>query len=435
MASAEVRLQKYLSAAGIASRRQAETLIVAGRVTVNGVPATELGTKVDPKRDKVDVDGVQIRVKAFVYLLMNKPRGSVCSERDPEGRPRVHDLLPKGLPRLFTVGRLDWDTEGLLLFTNDGDLAKALTDPQKAVPRVYQVKIQGDADPNIVRRFIEGVRLETGFRTASAPTELIKRTDTNAWYEVVLAEGKNRQIRKMVEACGRRVLKLRRVAYGPVHLGTLPVEKCRPLTEEEIYGLHSAVGLRSARNEGDASVEAIFGSPAKKASTRKPAALDGAPRSASSDDEAERPRPRRAPARGRTLDAPPTTRRTPDRGKNLDAPPSTRRAPARVKDEAAPPKARRAPVRTTDDAAPRKKNQRSQGRPKNVDAPPPVRRAPARDGAAAPASEGRTRTGARARYTENKVAPSRNRGPGSSDSGGKTGRSSRGSRGAPTKRR
>ncbi len=245
-----IRLQKFLSGAGLTSRRKGEEMIAAGRVTVNGQVVTELGTRVNPLKDNVAVDGARVRMGAPVYVLMHKPKGTVCSERDPEGRARVHDLLPKGLPRVFTVGRLDWDTEGLLLFTNDGDLAKALMDPVQHVPRVYRVKIQGQPDPHLVRRFNEGVRLPSGYRTRSAPIELVQRTDTNAWYEVVLSEGKNRQIHRMVEACGRRVLKLVRVAYGTVRIGTLPPGKCRMLTPEEVAGLEEAVGLQRGRFAG-----------------------------------------------------------------------------------------------------------------------------------------------------------------------------------------
>ena len=244
----QMRLQRFLSAAGIASRRKAEIWIVDGRVTLNGQTVTELGTKVDPERDRVEVDGEHIQMpEAPLYYLLHKPPGPVCTESDPEGRPRVHELLPQGLPRLFTVGRLDWDTEGILLFTNDGELAKALTDPKIAVPRIYEVKIQGPPDLHLVRRFNEGVRLDDGRMTRPAPTDIIRRTKTNFWISMVLTEGKNRQIHRMTQACGRRVLKLHRVNYGGIVLTGLRLGQCRPLRQQEVDLLVDAAGLKRAR--------------------------------------------------------------------------------------------------------------------------------------------------------------------------------------------
>ena len=265
--STGVRLQKFLASAGIASRRQAELLISGSRISVNGAVITELGTRVDPVSDSVEVDGVRVRQQEPVYLIMNKPKGTVCTERDPDGRPRVIDLLPKGLPRAFSIGRLDWDTEGLLLFTNDGELAKALLDPQRHVPRIYRVKIQGPVDQHLLRRFNEGVRLPDGYRTKPSPIEVVSRTDTNAWYEVVLSEGKNRQIHRMVEACGHRVLKLVRLSYGPVQLGTLPLGRCRILTDGEVDALESAAGVRRER-----IAQAIVAAKREAEGRRKPAA-------------------------------------------------------------------------------------------------------------------------------------------------------------------
>ena len=247
---AEMRLQKFLSQAGIASRRKAEEHMLGGRVMVNGKTCRELGTKVDPAVDKIEVDGARVKLPSRAsYLVMCKPKGTICTERDPEGRPTVYKLLPKDLPRMFTVGRLDWDTEGLLLFTTDGELAHALTDPSTAVPRVYQVKIQGKADPHLLRRFNEGVKLDDGRRTKPSPTELMSETETNAWYEVILTEGMNRQIHRMAMACGRRVLKIRRVQYGPIELGPLRDGAVRPLNDWEIGALVVAGGLKQQRKD------------------------------------------------------------------------------------------------------------------------------------------------------------------------------------------
>ncbi|MEC8025652.1 MAG: pseudouridine synthase [Myxococcota bacterium] len=264
----QMRLQRFLSAAGVASRRKAEIWIVEGRVTVNGQTVTELGTKVNSDKDRVEVDGEHIRMPdAPLYYLLHKPPGTVCTESDPEGRPRVHELLPPGLPRLFTVGRLDWDTEGILLFTNDGKLAKALTDPKIAVPRIYEVKIQGAPDPHLVRRFNEGVRLDDGRMTRPSPTEIIRRTKTNFWISMVLTEGKNRQIHRMTQACGRRVLKLHRVNYGGIVLTGLRTGQCRPLALHEVEMLVAAAGLKRTRR-ANARVQKMRAAEDRRASNR-----------------------------------------------------------------------------------------------------------------------------------------------------------------------
>jgi len=237
-----VRLQKFLSAAGVASRRKSETLIVNGRISVNGKTVTELGTKVHPRNDVICVDGQRVKAPNHpIYLLMHKPIATVCTEDDPQRRDTVHDLLPPGMPRLFSVGRLDYKTEGALLFTTNGNLADALTRPSSGVPKIYEVKIQGVVDEHLLRRFNEGIRLDDGHRTKPAPIEVIKRTKTNAWYEVVLTEGKNRQIHRMAEACGKQVLKLKRTAFGPVRLGHLKPGECRELTGHEVAQLKAAV--------------------------------------------------------------------------------------------------------------------------------------------------------------------------------------------------
>jgi 23S rRNA pseudouridine2605 synthase len=245
-----VRLQKFLAGAGIASRRKAEAIILEGRVCVNGKVVTELGTKVNGRNDVVSVDGERVRVaKQAVYMVMNKPMGTICSEDDPHHRPRAHDLLPGGLPRLFTIGRLDYNTEGALIFTTDGEMSEALSRPSAGLPKIYQVKIQGPPDEHMVRRFNEGVRLDDGYRTKPAPTELIRRTRTNTWFEVVLTEGKNRQIHRMADACGKRVLKLWRTAFGPVTVGDLRPGESRNLSAAEISALKDVVRSNKSRKK------------------------------------------------------------------------------------------------------------------------------------------------------------------------------------------
>src|SRR4029079_6744315 len=214
----EQRLQKLISAAGVASRRHAEELIVAGRVTVNGAVIKELGSKADPERDHIKVNGKlinpQLKARDKVYVLLNKPRGYLSSVSDPEGRPLVTELLPPNLGRLYPVGRLDFNTEGLLLLTNDGDFTNYVTAARNRVEKVYEVKIKGVPPDGAIERWRKGVVLEDGTRTAPAKITLLSETKTNAWYEVSLHQGRNQQVRKMFELIGHSVLKLRRTRIG-----------------------------------------------------------------------------------------------------------------------------------------------------------------------------------------------------------------------------
>jgi pseudouridine synthase len=214
----EQRLQKLIATAGIASRRHAEELIVAGRVTVNGAVVTELGTKADPERDHIKVNGKLInphlKARDKVYVLLNKPRGYLSSVSDPEGRPLVTELLPPNLGRLHPVGRLDFNTEGLLLLTNDGDFTNYITAARNRVEKVYEVKVKGVPTEAAIARLRKGVTLEDGTRTAPAKIVNLSETQTNAWYEVLLHQGRNQQVRRMFELIGHSVLKLRRVRIG-----------------------------------------------------------------------------------------------------------------------------------------------------------------------------------------------------------------------------
>lgn len=214
----EQRLQKLIATAGIASRRHAEELIVAGRVTVNGQVVKELGTKADPDRDHIKVNGKlinpQLKGRDKVYVLLNKPRGFLSSVSDPEGRPLVTELLPPSLGRLHPVGRLDFNTEGLLLLTNDGDFTNYVTAARNRVEKVYEVKVKGVPSDGAIQRLRKGVVLEDGTRTAPAKITKLSETQTNAWYEVSLHQGRNQQVRRMFELIGHSVLKLRRVRIG-----------------------------------------------------------------------------------------------------------------------------------------------------------------------------------------------------------------------------
>ena len=245
-----IRLQKFLASAGVASRRKSEAIILEGRVSVNGKVITELGTKVHPRNDVVSLDGERIRSQGRdVYMVMNKPQGTICTEDDPHHRPKAHDLLPPGQPRLFSIGRLDYNTEGVIIFTTDGEMAEILSRPSTGMTKLYRVKIQGPPDEHLVRRFNEGVRLEDGYRTKPAPTEVVQRTRTNTWYEVVLTESKNRQIHRMTEACGGRVLKLWRLAFGPVQVENLRSGESRHLTPAEIASLKEVVTSQRTRKK------------------------------------------------------------------------------------------------------------------------------------------------------------------------------------------
>jgi 23S rRNA pseudouridine2605 synthase len=229
------RLQKILARAGFASRRGAEQLMREGRVTVNGEIARELGTKADLASDDVRVDGVRVRApKAPAYLVLNKPRGYVTTRRDPEGRPTVMDLVPP-VAGLFPVGRLDVTTEGLILLTNDGAFAERVSHPRYEVPRVYHAKVHRVPDAETLDRLRRGVRVE-GDLMAVDRVRVIE-ADNNAWVEVALHEGKRHEVKRLLEAVGHPVSKLRRVSFGPVTAKGLEPGHFRSLTPEEVAGL------------------------------------------------------------------------------------------------------------------------------------------------------------------------------------------------------
>jgi 23S rRNA pseudouridine2605 synthase len=232
-------LQKVLARVGFGSRRVCEGLIAEGRVEVNGEVA-ELGRRVDPERDRVTVDGVTIPVRpGLVYYLLNKPAKVVTTATDPQGRPTVVDMVP-GEPRVFPVGRLDWDTEGLLLLTNDGDIAHALTHPSRGVPKTYLAEVEGVPTRGELRRLRDGVDLEDG-RTAPARANLVQTTPTGAAVEIVIHEGRNRQVRRMCEAVGHPVRRLVRTRFGPLHDNRLAQGQWRALTQAEIRAPYAAV--------------------------------------------------------------------------------------------------------------------------------------------------------------------------------------------------
>jgi 23S rRNA pseudouridine2605 synthase len=240
-----VRLQKILSSAGIASRRAAERLMLEGRVAVNGRVVRELGTRADPETDEVRVDGRAIRAASrHVYFLLNKPRGYVTTRSDPEGRPTVLDLLPGVREYIYPVGRLDYDSEGLLILTNDGELAAALTHPSHEVAREYHARVRGVPDAHALARLVGGIVID-GRKTAPAQAAVLEtglgQQRDQALVAITLHEGRTRQVRRMCEAVGHPVVRLRRVRIGPIADPALKVGAWRPLNPKEVSALRKAI--------------------------------------------------------------------------------------------------------------------------------------------------------------------------------------------------
>ena len=233
------RLQKLIAQAGQASRRAAEQLILAGEVSVNGEIVTELGTKADPAKDHIKVRGKLINTKletrSDVYVLVNKPKGYLSSVADPEGRKLVTELV-KGKGRLHPVGRLDYNSEGLIILTNDGEFTNHVAG-SRSIPKVYEVKVKGLPNRNAINKLRRGIMLEDGFKTAPVEIRELKSTDRNGWYEVTLYEGHNQQIRKMFDAVGYSVVKLRRTRIGAVVDPYLKPGQSRDLTPAEVSSL------------------------------------------------------------------------------------------------------------------------------------------------------------------------------------------------------
>jgi 23S rRNA pseudouridine2605 synthase len=243
---ADERLQKILSQAGVASRRQAEGMILEGRVAVNGSVVTELGTKADLGRDHIKVDGRLIHApKRLVYLALYKPNNTVTTVSDPQHRATVMELLHGVKERVYPVGRLDYHSEGLLLLTNDGEIANAIMSAATHLAKTYLVKTNGPLTPAQEQQFRQGVPL-SGVRTMPAGLKLVRPAE-NPWYEVRLFEGRNNQIRLMFKHFGRLVEKLKRVRIGPLALGSLEPGEFRYLTEEEVGKLRRAVRARRSR--------------------------------------------------------------------------------------------------------------------------------------------------------------------------------------------
>ena len=234
------RIQKILSKCGIASRRKAEEMMIEGRVTVNGAIATP-GIKADFLKDHIKVDGKLIRrTEPKVYLILNKPVKCVTAVKDPEGRITVRDYMKGVKATVFPVGRLDYHSEGLLIMTNDGDLANAVMQPKNKIPKTYLVKVNGLPDDKDIEKLQKGIKLEDGI-TAPAKVRRIRQTDLNSWIEITIYEGKRRQIRRMLERIKHPVMRLRRTRIAGLSLGRLPLGSFRYLTPDEVKKLKNTV--------------------------------------------------------------------------------------------------------------------------------------------------------------------------------------------------
>lgn len=238
------RLQKVIAAAGVASRRAAERLIEQGRVKVDGKVVTQLGTTVNAGRSVIEVDGKELTATSdFYYVLVHKPRGTICTSHDPEGRERVLDILPKPLPRVWTVGRLDYQTSGVILVTNDGDLTAALTHPSRQVARTYQVKLRSELSGEALAALIDGVKLADGATAQPIHPQLLDGKRNAWWYQLVLHEGRNREVRQLMEAVGAEIQKLHRASFGPLSVEGVRPGRFRSLEPEEVANLYAVAGL------------------------------------------------------------------------------------------------------------------------------------------------------------------------------------------------
>lgn len=240
------RLHKILAHAGVGSRRHCEQLITAGRVSVDGATIRELGTKVSADQD-IRVDGQVIHTERLVYWLVNKPKGYICSNHDPARRPLAIDLIPKVAQRVYTVGRLDEASEGLLLLTNDGELANRLTHPRYGIEKTYMVQVAGHPTAEDLKQLLHGIWLSDG-RVKAKRIKRLKTQGESTWLQIVLAEGKNREIRRMLARSRHKVLHLRRIAIGPVKLQTLPKGKARRVRAEELAQLRELASRAQSNN-------------------------------------------------------------------------------------------------------------------------------------------------------------------------------------------
>ncbi|MCO6431253.1 MAG: rRNA pseudouridine synthase [Deltaproteobacteria bacterium] len=246
MARELVRLQKFLSECGVASRRKAEELISGGKVRVNGEIVKELGTKVDPERDIVKVRNKTVKQAPKGVLVFYKPRQVISTLSDPEGRPCVGDYITKHYKSYFPVGRLDWDTSGLMILTNDGELTDALLHPRNQFNRTYHARVEGSVSQTLIDKMKKGVRLQDGLATARG--EILRQDEKSTWLELTVQEGRNHLIKRMMQKLKHPVMKLKRVSFGPFELGRMQPGDMRPLTQKQYVVVRSKIlGGRSGR--------------------------------------------------------------------------------------------------------------------------------------------------------------------------------------------
>lgn len=260
-----VRLHKYLAECGIGSRRKMEKYIVEGRVGVNGKIIKDLGTKIDPSTDRVEVDHKPVRSAIKGIVLFNKPRGVVSTVDDPEGRPTVTDYMTKKYKSYYPVGRLDWESTGLIICTNDGEVAERLMHPRFGFKRVYHARIEGSITTGTIEKLGRGVRLADG--PAKAEVEILSGDQKSTWVEVTVEEGRNRLVRRLFERVEHPVMKLKRVAHGPFTLGKLEPGEIRPLTEKEYSDMRRKV--LGAENEKPRTPRKIAGAKSNSRKTGK----------------------------------------------------------------------------------------------------------------------------------------------------------------------
>jgi 23S rRNA pseudouridine2605 synthase len=245
------RLQKFLATAGVASRRNCISYISDGRVTVNNQTITDPSHNVQVKTDVVLLDGERLRLPKLKYILLNKPKGVLCTNSDPAGRLRAIDMIPGNRDRLFTVGRLDENTQGLLLLTNNGDLAERMAHPRYEVVRRYKAQVAGVPTPEVLSQLRRGMHFTDGF-FRFRNVHFIKRRGHSAFLEIELREGKNREVRRMLARCGHKVIQLQRIAFGPLRLGNLKVGECRQLRSAEVRELQEFVARGPVNRIGNA---------------------------------------------------------------------------------------------------------------------------------------------------------------------------------------
>lgn len=253
-----IRLQKFLASCGLGSRRACEELVTSGRVTVDGAAVSQLGATVDPSQQEVRLDGELLKIERKKYYALNKPRGVVCTNRDPAGRPRVIDLFPPDGPRLFPVGRLDEESEGLIVVTNDGDLSQKLAHPKFRIFRTYHAHVAGVPNRPALEELKRGQHFAEGkFRVQSA--KLLKKQGQSSHIEIVLTEGQNREVRRLLARIGHKVMRLKRVSFGPIQLGRLKRGEFRELTYGELAELHGILdrNMKTPRSARDAATDTV----------------------------------------------------------------------------------------------------------------------------------------------------------------------------------